>query len=119
MTKLKLSQLAVLARKRRGAHKLRETAQDIGIGPATLMRIEAGRIPDVQTFGKVCKWLAIDPGNFLGFSKTAEPDDAEPLTVSAHLRADKTPRQETVQALAQMIFFVAKRQPNSTEPGDG
>src|SRR5262245_22956077 len=54
MPKLALSALGVLVRKKRGARKLREVAKEIGITAPTLMRIEAGRVPDVSTFGKVC-----------------------------------------------------------------
>lgn len=31
------------------------------------MRVENGRIPDIETFGKLCHWLQIEPGSFLDF----------------------------------------------------
>jgi len=46
--------------------ELAAAVKEIGIGPATLMRVESGRIPDVETFGKICKWLKKDPAEFLG-----------------------------------------------------
>src|SRR5947207_734171 len=118
MPKLALSALGVLVRKRRGVRKLREAAKEIGITAPTLMRIEAGRVPDVATFGKVCRWLAVDPGDFLGFparAATQSIDVAEPaIRVSAHFKADRLPLPETANALARMLLFVAQRQAAST-----
>ncbi len=36
---------------------LREVGGEIGIGPATLMRIEQGRDPDGATLAKILAWL--------------------------------------------------------------
>jgi transcriptional regulator with XRE-family HTH domain len=105
-----------MVRKKRGDRKLRDVAQEIGIGAATLMRVESGRIPDVATFGKICSWLNVDPGTFLGFdpaaSKSSEEKVEEPqlMLVAAHLRVDKTPQPETINALAKMIWFVTRNQ---------
>jgi DNA-binding Xre family transcriptional regulator len=113
--KLTLSALGKLVRDRRGALRLRDAAKQIGISAATLMRIESGRVPDVETFGKVCRWLNIDPGDFLGFDATARANagsssSAEPpLRISAHLRAERLPLPETAAALARMLLFVAER----------
>jgi transcriptional regulator with XRE-family HTH domain len=116
-----LSSLGPMVRERRGTRKLREVAREIGIGAATLMRVENGRIPDVTTFGKICQWLEIDPGVFLGFERpgsfeTAQAPGAGPLQVSAHFRADQTPQPETAQALAQMILLAARTQPGIEGP---
>src|SRR6266571_4728331 len=96
MATKKLSSLGAIVRKKRGDRKLRETAKEIRIGPATLMRVENGRIPDIETFGKLCHWLGMDPGSFLGFESNAKQssqlrsNDA-PISLSAHFRADRTP----------------------------
>ena len=119
MASRKLSSLGALVRKKRGERKLREVARDIGIGPATLMRVENGRIPDIETFGKLCKWLGVDPGSFLGFdtqeasgsSQMTSPDT--PISLSAHFRADQTPEPATVSALAQMILLAVRSQHGS------
>jgi transcriptional regulator with XRE-family HTH domain len=117
----KLSSLGALVRKKRGDYKLRETAREIGIGPATLMRVESGRIPDIETFGRLCKWLQIDPGSFLGFSQasaetgTATPAEGSPIFVSAHLKVDQTPQSVTVNALARMILLAVKSQQRSED----
>lgn len=110
----KLSSLGTLVRSKRGDAKLRDTAVQIGISPATLMRVENGRIPDIETFGRLCQWLQVDPGNFLGFKSDSftqkEPDTPTPLFVSAHLKAEQTPKPETINALAKMILLAARSQ---------
>jgi transcriptional regulator with XRE-family HTH domain len=119
MATRKLSSLGATVKKKRGQRKLRETARDIGIGPATLMRVEAGRIPDIETFAKLCKWLEIDPGTFLGFEPEASPSPRVPspdmpISLSAHFRADRTPEPATVSALAKMILLAVRSQHGST-----
>jgi transcriptional regulator with XRE-family HTH domain len=130
-------------RKRRGNKTLREAAREIGSSPATLMRVESGRVPDVETFGKLCVWLGVDPGSYLGIKPTsagrprgaAQPatvsdaaaasgaavPGAQPthLVVSAHFKADKTPQPETVKALAAMILFAAASRRQKTTITDG
>jgi len=83
------------------------------------MRVESGRIPDVETFGKICKWLKKDPAEFLGID--AGPRKAtssqQPLTViAAHFKADQTPKPETVRALVQMVLTAMSTQPGLSEP---
>lgn len=116
MRRKPLESLGVMVRERRGRQTLREAAAEIGIGAATLLRVESGRIPDVGTFGKICRWLGVDPGVFLSAprgSQAAGPDQpAGNLTyISAHLRADQTPEPETLKALAQMLLLAAREQP--------
>ena len=116
MPKVTLVSFGPLVREKRGKRHLREVAKDIGISAPTLMRIESGRVPDLETFGKVCKWLDIDPGDFLGFdTQKRRVADAGALTdpavqVSAHFRIDRLPLPETASALAKMLMFVAKRE---------
>jgi transcriptional regulator with XRE-family HTH domain len=121
MARPTLATLGAMVRERRGTRKLRETAKEIGIGPATLMRIESGRVPDLQTFGKICRWLNVDPRPFLGIESKFEVQGAPALyQVSAHLRADQHPKPETVNALAKMILLAAQRRRGSQElPDDG
>jgi len=116
MPRKPLESLGAEVRTRRGQGKLREVAREIGIGTATLMRVESGRITDVATFGKICKWLDIETGACLGFEPgqriSARSADATSglLFLSAHFRADQTPKQETVHALAQMLLLAARAQ---------
>ena len=121
MTQRPLESLGALVRTKRDQRKLRETANEIGIGAATLLRVESGRIPDVATFGKLCIWLQIDPGVFLGFeprSKTQQENDVlSPGTqvFSAHFKTPKLLQRNTVEALANLLFLAAKMQPGEPE----
>jgi len=114
MRRKPLESLGVMLRERRGQATLREAAARIGISPATLLRVESGRVPDVDTFGRICRWLEIDPGVFLGrptASRPAPSATGDLTVISAHLRADQTLRPETMQALAQMLLLAAREQP--------
>ena len=102
-----LAALGGLVRDRRGPRKLRETAAEIGISAATLLRVEGGRIPDVMTFGKLCKWLQVDPKSFLGFQDGAKVGAEKGVTMSAHFKADRNPQEATIRALAQMLLLAA------------
>jgi transcriptional regulator with XRE-family HTH domain len=117
MSAKSLSKLGTMVRKKRGEAKLRDTAEVIGISAATLMRVENGRIPDVATFGKLCNWLGENPADFLGYKDESAKAKSENsvLSISAHFKADETPKPETVNALAKMILLAIKSQTSSTE----
>jgi transcriptional regulator with XRE-family HTH domain len=110
----KLGSLGNDVRKHRENKTLRDAAHDIGISPATLMRVEAGRVPDVETYGKLCTWLKVDPGSYLGIKPPSAnfSEDASPthVVVSAHFKVDRLPDPNTVTALASMIMFAVKSQ---------
>jgi transcriptional regulator with XRE-family HTH domain len=122
MRRRPLESLGGLVREKRGENTLREAARGIGIGPATLLRVESGRVPDVATFGKICGWLGVDPGAFLGSPGPSRPPEAAAsqgtIEVSAHFRADQTPEPDTLRALAQMILLASRIQPDSTTQPD-
>src|SRR5690349_16054276 len=85
----------------RGNRGIREVAKEIGVSPATLSRVERGHLPDLETFGKICKWLKIDPGQVLGVitqSAAARP------AIAVHFRKDQALDPRTAQALANMIL---------------
>ena len=108
-----LQTLGRLAREKRGTRGLRDAAREIGISPATLMRVENGRIPDVTTFGKLCAWVGVDPAEFIcdGLSKNRLGGAAIAAPIlSVHLKSDRTPDPKTVSALAQMILLAMKHQ---------
>ena len=94
-----LDQLGELVRRKRGNDGLRATAAKIGIAPATLSRVEQGQLPDLANFGKICRWLAVDPSLILGLQ------DRPPRPIAAvHFRKDQTMKLETAKALADMIL---------------
>lgn len=117
MPKRPLESLGEIVRQKRGKQNLRETAREIGIGPATLMRVENGRLPDVETFRKICIWLKTDPGTFLGFKSDvfSAPPDGAISSISAHFRADQTPEPTTVTALVQMVLYTLRSQPRFSD----
>jgi len=120
MRRRPLESLGGLVRARRGSRTLREVARSIGIGPATVLRVESGRIPDVATFGRICAWLGVDPSEFLGAAARGTEAQAtsgeEPIEISVHLRVDPTPHLETMQALAHMLLRASRVQPAKNEP---
>src|SRR5882724_9372944 len=106
MPRLTLQALGRKLLDKRGNRGIRDVAQEIGISPATLSRVERGYLSDLETFGKICRWLNVDPGEVLGVgssvagSETAAPRDI----VGVHFRKAQTVKPETAQALAQMIL---------------
>src|SRR2546426_4542287 len=107
MAKLTLQTLGRKLAEQRGAMGIRETAKLVGISPATLSRVERGHMPDLATFGKICRWLNVDPGEVLGVGSSpvaASEAVAPPDVVGVHFRKAQTVKPETAQALAQMIL---------------
>ena len=97
-----------MVRKRRGEQGLRETAQEVGVSPATLSRVERGQLPDIGTFSKLCEWLKVDPAEFLGVSrpgvKAGGPTGSERSVPSVHFRAKSATSPQAAQDLAQLIL---------------
>lgn len=100
MAKITLQTLGRKLIEKRGGKGVRETAKVIGISHGTLSRLERGYLPDLETFGKICKWLNIDPGEVLGVQSQTGPAS----TVAIHCRKDQTLAPATAHALAQMIL---------------
>ena len=106
MARMTLQQMGERLRRERGSRGIREVATEIGISPATLSRVERGNVPDLDTFGKLCGWLRVDPAEVLGLDSVREGDDAPDvgITATAHFRADQTTSPELATALAEMIL---------------
>jgi transcriptional regulator with XRE-family HTH domain len=110
MARTTLHSLGAMVRTRRGDGKLRATASAIGISAPTLLRVEAGHIPDLETFGKICAWLDVDPKKLLGMQPESQLPTSEhlsPVTISAHFKADRTAKPATIQALATMLLLAS------------
>ena len=103
MAKATLQNLGTIVREKRGTLGLRAAAAEIGTSAPTLSRIEAGKMPDLQTFGKLCRWLEIDPAALLGVSPRM-PDASNHGMVAAHLKAHREIAPATASALAQAII---------------
>ena len=106
-----MEELSVRMKDKRGSRGVREVAKEIDISPATLSRIESGKQPDISTFGKLCKWLNVDPSTILGLRtvpSTPVKMNNDGL-VHAHFRADKELSPDTANHLAQLIMAVQKQ----------
>jgi transcriptional regulator with XRE-family HTH domain len=109
VVKLSLTSIGPLVREKRGTRGIREVADDIGISYATLSRVENGKLPDLETFSKICRWLQIDPSEILGCStKTKSTNIKEGGTLLAHFRADKNLQPETLKALTELVVRAQK-----------
>ena len=103
-----LLRLGALLRERRGGRGIRDVAKEIGVSPATLTRIEAGRLPDLLTFRKICAWLKINPADVLGIPTQQGSDNVVgevPSEAAVHLRADQALPPAAASDLAQLIVF--------------
>ena len=119
MGKITLQNLSSIVRERRGVRGLREVAREIGTSPATLSRIEAGKMPDLTTFGKLCRWLEIDPSELLGIPKPEASLRSEPVVAVAHLRAKREISPDTARALANLIIRAQNMLADLPEVSDG
>lgn len=103
-----LLRLGAMLRDRRGTRGVRELAAEIGISPATLSRVEGGKLPDLVTFRKICAWLKVDPRQILGLpgaqEGSTEPSIPDSMTAAVHLRADAQLSQEAAGDLAALIL---------------
>ena len=93
----KFGQRIVVKRAGRG---IRAAALEVDVSPATLSRVENGHMPDLLTFAKICRWLGVDPREFLGMEAGPEP---APRAV-VHFRKKKTVSQETATSLGALIL---------------
>ncbi len=95
--------LAGMLKNKRGSKGLRAVAEEIGgVSFATLSRIEQGKVPDVDTFIKICKWLDVTADTFIiSDSKRKTTSTKEQLV--AHLRAERELSKDTINMLIKMI----------------
>ncbi len=102
MANVTLRNLGTIVREKRGGHGLRATASKIGVSAPTLSRIESGKMPDLHTFGKLCRWLKIDPSSVLEVPPKP-PSEIQLTTAAAHLKAEREIDPDTAKALANAI----------------
>ncbi len=95
--------LAGMLKNKRADKGLRAVAQEIGnVSAATLSRIEQGKIPDVDTFIRICKWLNVSTDTFIESDKKKKIVSTKEQVV-AHLRAERELSKDTVNMLIKMI----------------
>jgi transcriptional regulator with XRE-family HTH domain len=95
--------LGLQLQRKRGSMGVRAAAAEIGISPATLSRIENGRVPDLETLRKVCAWLGVDPAGYLGAPSSA-PFRQHPAGLQVVFKKDRAPTPKTSQALGKLII---------------
>ncbi len=109
LPKITLLRLGKMLRERRGDRGIREVARETGVSPATLSRVERGKLPDLATFSKICRWLKVDPAEVLqlkreGLSARRSGEQVGETVVAAHFRAHSTLDPEAAQDLAKLIL---------------
>ena len=101
------SAIAALAKRiqeRRAGMGIREAAKEVGVSSATLSRVENAKIPDLDTFGKICRWLGDDPATYLGLS--ARP--ASTPRAQVHFKKGPTIEEDSAKDLSEMILLAQK-----------
>lgn len=106
-----MEELSIRVREKRGVLGVRAAADQAKVSSATLSRVEAGKMPDLETFRKLCVWLEVDPNTLLGMKKP--PASAMGFSdatgqVFAHFRAKKTMNPNTATHLAKLIQAINK-----------
>lgn len=101
------AKLSAMVRAKRGNMGLRAAAEEIGdVSASTLSRIEQGRIPDLDTFFRLCRWLGV-PTDDLAPEAEGPLNPTQGATaaeeVEVYLRADRSLPAETVDALVRMV----------------
>ena len=103
-TTLNTGLLASMLKAKRGKMGLRTVAEEIdGVSVATLSRIEQGKVPDVDTFIKICRWLDVPTDTFVVHAEKDVPQADHQQTIVAHLRADRELDLETMQMLVKLV----------------
>jgi transcriptional regulator with XRE-family HTH domain len=101
---LNTEKFASAIKSRRGKQGLRDTAEEIGqISAATLSRIEQGKLPDVETFIRICKWLKLPTDTFITGRKSSTSELPEKERIAFQLRSSKELDRDTVSALLSML----------------
>jgi len=97
--------LAALIKTKRGSRGLREIAQEIGgVSPSTLSRIENGKVPDMDTFLRICDWLQVSSTEFIKETNDQPQEKTSNMDrIEGYLRADRELDPETADALAKLV----------------
>ena len=94
--------LASMIKTKRGTSGLRAIVEEIGgLSASTLSRIEQGKVPDVDTFLKLCKWLEVSTDTFSNVK--AENQELSKQAIIAHLKAEKELDPDQVDIIVKMI----------------
>lgn len=101
--------LAGMIKAKRGDKGLRIIAKEIGsVSSATLSRVEQGKVPDVDTFILLCKWLDVPTDTFILGSDNDQANVSNYDRIVAHLRAERELDVHTINSLIRMIDLAYK-----------
>ncbi|MEH6476593.1 MAG: helix-turn-helix domain-containing protein [Sneathiella sp.] len=112
-----LEDLGPMVLHKRGSMGVRAAAAEIGIGSATLSRVERGKLPDVETLGKICDWLEVSPSTFIGSSKSLS--EKENTSVQVAFKKDVAISKDTSVALGKLILAAHKQFLSDSPDGVG
>jgi len=101
MESVSIELLAKRIQERRAGRGIREVAREVGVSPATLSRVENNKIPDLETFSKICRWLGEDPALYLGMSARTTSSLS---TARVHFKKGAAIEQDSAKALGEMIL---------------
>ena len=76
---------------------------EVGVSPATLSRVGNGKVPDLDTFGKICRWLGKDASVYLGSRSSDGAGEAPKVRV--HFKKGTAIKPESAKALSEMILL--------------
>lgn len=96
--------LAERIKLRRAGMGIREAALEVGVSPATLSRVENAKVPDLDTFGKICHWLGDDPAIYLGLQATSSTEHR----AQVHFKKGAAISKDSAKALSEMILLAQK-----------
>lgn len=116
MQRMSPEDLGRKVQQKRGSMGIRACAVEIGISAATLSRVERGHLPDSRTLGKICAWLGIDPGLFIGGPTGATAPHGSMPAVQIGFKQGRAFSAQTAKSLANLIIaahkqFLAKAEP--------
>ena len=104
---MKILKFSKLLTDKRGECGVREFSKRIGISAATLSRIERGKLPDLETFTKLCAYLELDPAEVLDIEPKQAVAPRQKLAVQApavHFKADAQMDIEAAKDFAELIL---------------
>jgi transcriptional regulator with XRE-family HTH domain len=106
-SQISLKSFGRMVRRKRGKNGLRPAAAEIGISFTALTRMENARaVPQLETLKKVCVWLGVDPGPYIGalIGSPYIPQTAQKPSAQVVFPKGQSLTLKTAQALSTMIL---------------
>ena len=82
----------------------RKLANEAGVNPSSLTRMQQGKLPDVNTFTALIHWLRMPADRFMGTSPSGTSAKPNPMAVvSTLLRGKREMTPEALKALDDLV----------------